>query len=81
MKERMVTLPQLAMIAGTRIAGGAGLGLLLSDRLAPVQRRAVGWTLLAIGAITTVPLVAMVARNGRSAATAPREGATSQVHA
>ena len=79
MKSRMVTLPQLAMIAGTRVAGGAGLGLLLGDRLAPDQRRAIGWTLLAMGAISTIPLVADVMfRNGRSEAAAAREGASGQ---
>ncbi|HEX9306119.1 MAG TPA: hypothetical protein VF894_01435 [Anaeromyxobacter sp.] len=82
MKPRTVTLPQLVMIAGTRVAAGAGLALLLGDRLAPVQRRAVGWTLLAIGAISTIPLVAEVmTRNGRSEAAAPLEGVTSRVPA
>jgi hypothetical protein len=36
---------------------GAGLGLLLSGKLSNEQRRAVGWTLVAVGAITTIPLV------------------------
>jgi hypothetical protein len=48
------------LIAGTRAAAGAGLALLLSDRLSPEQRRAVGWTLLAVGIATTIPLVAHV---------------------
>ena len=52
----MLTLPELAMIAGTRAALGAGLGLLLADRLPEGQRKAVGWTLLLIGVVTTVPL-------------------------
>jgi len=56
MKERQITLPELALIAGTRAALGAGLGLLLADRLSPEQRRAVGWTLFLVGALTTVPL-------------------------
>src|SRR5436190_174226 len=57
MRETRVTFPELALIAGTRAALGAGLGLLLGDRLPQDQRRAVGWTLLLIGAATTVPLV------------------------
>ena len=74
-----MTLPQLAMIGGTRAAAGAGLALLLADRLAPAQRRAVGWTLLAIGAITTIPLVAdVMLRNERSGAAAGLEGSTSR---
>lgn len=60
MISRTVTLPELGMIAGTRAALGAGLALLLSDRLDPKPRRAVGWTLLTVGVLTTVPLLAGV---------------------
>jgi len=56
MRETQVTLPELALIAGTRVALGAGLGLLLADRLPDGQRRAVGWTLLLFGALSTIPL-------------------------
>jgi hypothetical protein len=56
MKETQVTLPELALIAGTRAALGAGLGLLLADRLPESQRKAVGWTLLMVGAVSTIPL-------------------------
>ena len=34
--------------------------MLLGDHLKPEQRRTVGWTLLAIGILTTIPLVADV---------------------
>jgi len=56
MRETRITLPELALIAGTRAALGAGLGLLLADRLPEGQRRAVGWTLLLVGALSTIPL-------------------------
>jgi len=56
MRERAITLPELGMIAGTRVALGAGLGLLLASRLDADRRRAVGWTLLLVGIISTVPL-------------------------
>ena len=56
MRETRITLPELGLIAGTRGALGAGLGLLLSDRLTETQRRAVGWTLFIVGAVTTIPL-------------------------
>lgn len=56
MRETHLTFPELGLIAGTRGALGAGLGLLLADRLSPEQRRAVGWTLVLVGAVTTVPL-------------------------
>ena len=57
MKHASLTLPEIAAVAATRAAGGAGIALLLGDRLKPEQRRTVGWTLLAIGIVTTVPLV------------------------
>ncbi len=60
MIRRTVTLPEIGLIAGTRAALGAGIGLLLADRLSDDQRRAVGWTLFAVGAVTTIPLVANV---------------------
>jgi len=65
MVTREITLPRLALIAGTRAALGAGAGLLLADRLSPEQRRAAGWTLLAVGVLTTVPLAADVFFGGR----------------
>jgi hypothetical protein len=55
MTKTQITLPELGLIASTRAALGAGIGLLLADRLSEEQRRAVGWTLLAFGAMTTVP--------------------------
>lgn len=56
MKKAELTLPEIALIAGTRGMLGAGAGLLLSDRLNDDQRKAIGWTLLLIGAISTIPL-------------------------
>lgn len=56
MRKTQVTFAELALVAGTRVALGAGLGLLLGDRLTDSQRRAVGWTLVGIGALSTVPL-------------------------
>ncbi len=56
MREVRVTLPELVLLVGTRAALGAGFGLLLADVLPVRQRKAVGWTLLLVGATTTVPL-------------------------
>ncbi len=56
MKKADLTLPEIALIAGTRGMIGAGAGLLLADKLNDDQRRAIGWTLLIIGAISTIPL-------------------------
>lgn len=56
MRQAHLTLPELALIAGTRAALGAGLGLLLADRLPDDRRRAIGWTLLGVGVLSTIPL-------------------------
>jgi len=60
MKARELTIPEIILIGGTRAALGAGLALLLSDRLSHEQRRAVGLTLFLVGAISTIPLAANV---------------------
>ncbi len=60
MKSAEITLPELALIAGTRGMLGAGAALLLSSRLNNDQRKAVGWTLFLIGLISTVPLAVNV---------------------
>ena len=60
LKERKITLPELALIGGTRVALGAGLGFLLTNKLSDEQRRAAGWVLLLVGAITTIPLAIQV---------------------
>ena len=57
MKKAGLTLPEIALIAGTRGMLGAGIGLLLADRLNDDQRKAIGWTLLAVGAVSTIPLL------------------------
>jgi hypothetical protein len=56
MRTYNVALPEMAIVAGTRAMAGAGAGLLLSSYLAPDTRRTLGWTLLAIGALTTIPI-------------------------
>ena len=56
MREVQVTLPELGLLVGTRAAPCAWLGLLLADCLPESQRKAVGWTLLLVGAFTTVTL-------------------------
>jgi hypothetical protein len=55
-----LSIPELAIIAGTRAALGAGVALLLGNRLNDDQRRAVGWTLLGVGAITTIPILVQI---------------------
>jgi hypothetical protein len=57
MNKTEVTLPDLALIAGTRAMFGAGLALLLADTLSKDQRKAAGWALTLVGAVTTIPLI------------------------
>lgn len=55
--EKSLTIPEIMLIAGTRVALGVGVGLLVSDRLNDDQRKAAGWALLAVGVLTTIPIV------------------------
>jgi hypothetical protein len=57
MSERGFTIPEIMLIAGTRVALGAGLGLLIAEKLSTDVRKGAGWALLAVGALTTIPLV------------------------
>jgi hypothetical protein len=74
MRETRISLPELALIAGTRGALGLGLGLLLAHRFTEEQRRAIGWTLALVGLVTTVPLALdVLSHSGESARPAQRE--------
>jgi len=56
MLKAELTLPEIGLIAATRGLLGAGIALLLADKLSAEQRKAVGWTLVGVGALTTIPL-------------------------
>jgi len=62
-----ISFPELFLIGGTRAIMGCGLGLLLADRLDSTQRKAIGWTLFSVGAVSTIPL-ALEVLSGRKAA-------------
>lgn len=57
LNERRLTIPELMLIAGTRVALGVGIGLLISDRLTKDQRKGAGVALVAVGIMTTGPIV------------------------
>jgi hypothetical protein len=57
MNTTELTFADIGLIASTRGMLGAGLGLLVSGKLSSEQRKAVGWTLVIVGIVTTVPLV------------------------
>ena len=56
MKKAALTLPEIALIAGTRVVGGVGIGLLLADIIKEEKRKKIGWKLFLIGAVSTIPL-------------------------
>lgn len=68
MSEIRLTRSELGFIVITRAMLGAGIALLLADRIDTDQRKAVGVTLALIGAVTTIPaLFAVFAKPERTA--------------
>jgi Na+-driven multidrug efflux pump len=63
MKNVILSTPKFGFVVATRAALALGIGLLISERLAEGRRRRVGRTLVAIGALATIPAVMFVARN------------------
>jgi hypothetical protein len=61
MRERNVSIPQLLLFAGTRVALGIGVGMLLSGKFNRDVRKGAGWALVGVGALTTIPLMMSVA--------------------
>ena len=56
MMERKLTVPEIALFAGTRAFLGIGIGLLISGRLTNDQRKAAGLALTLVGVLTAIPL-------------------------
>jgi len=56
MKKAELTIPEVALIAGSRVMLGAGAALLLADQLNVKERKKFGWAMFLIGAISTIPL-------------------------
>src|SRR5260370_42695276 len=78
MRETQPTFPELGLIAATRGLIGAGIGFLLAERIPESPRKAIGWTLLSIGALSTIPLALTVF--GRSHCAAGTESSHRQGH-
>jgi hypothetical protein len=62
-KHVQLRIPEFTFIAATRVAMGIGIGFLLAERMNRHRRRNLGWTLFAIGAGTTVPIVVGIVKN------------------
>lgn len=56
MKKSALTLPEIVLIAGTRVIAGVGIGLLPADVVREDKRKKIGWRLFLVGAISTIPL-------------------------
>ena len=55
--EKRLNVSDIMLIAMTRGMLGAGIGLLAAGKLNDERRRAIGRTLVLVGAVTTVPLL------------------------
>jgi len=55
MKDVQLSRTELAFIIVTRAMIGAGVALLLADRISGEQRKAIGATLTLVGLVTTIP--------------------------
>ena len=60
MRTLELTVPKLATIAATRGMLGFGAGLLSASHIPRAERKKLGWTLLVIGALSTIPLAISV---------------------
>ena len=67
MKKVELPVPELALIAATRGMLGAGIGLLLAGQLSESNRTVVGRILVAVGALSTIPLAIDVVTRRRKA--------------
>jgi putative Mn2+ efflux pump MntP len=56
-KRITLGLPEIGLIAMTRGALGVGIGLLLSNGLEKNERRSAGLALVAVGVLTTIPIL------------------------
>lgn len=60
MTEKNITLPEIILWTGTRIALGAGIGMLISSRLTKDAIKAAGLALTVVGGLTTIPLAILI---------------------
>jgi hypothetical protein len=56
MIEQNITLPEMILWTGPRVALGAGIGMLISRGLSKDAMKAAGLALTVVGGFTTIPL-------------------------
>jgi hypothetical protein len=66
--ERRITVPEMILWTGTRIALGVGIGMLVSRGLSNDARKSTGIALTAVGAFITVPLVLSIIKKSNTSA-------------
>jgi hypothetical protein len=66
MRQATLPIPEVGIIAATRGIGGAGIGLLIAKKLSDRKRKAIGISLLLVGALSTIPLAIDVIRKSKS---------------
>jgi hypothetical protein len=59
-EPKSITVPEIALIAGTRAAIGFGAGLLLAGKFKRHRRKVLGWTLFLSGLASTIPIAIRV---------------------
>jgi hypothetical protein len=74
MEGRPLKIPEIMVIAVTRVALGVGLGLLLADHVDGEPRRRAGWALFIGGAAATLPLLVTVLSRPKAGTMKPSEG-------
>jgi len=57
MRQTTLPIPEVGLIGVTRGMAAAGAVLLFANGLSPKKRKAIGWPLFLVGALSTVPLV------------------------
>ena len=75
MRKATLPLPEIGLFAATRGMIGAGAALLIAGKMDSEKRKKVGWPLLAIGALSTIPFLMHMMRvsqcEGRTSITEP----------
>ena len=65
MRRATLRAPDLMLLVGTRVALGVGIGLLVATRLDERARKGAGLALLAVGVLSTVPILLNVRASSR----------------
>jgi hypothetical protein len=60
MIEKNISLPEMILWTGTRVALGIGVGMLISRRLSKDAMKAAGLALTVVGGFTTIPLAVAI---------------------